>query len=60
MKNLSIKNYKYKESFSRYEFKYILTENLSKRVENEVKNFMKYDSFIHRELENRYFVRSLY
>ena len=60
MKNLSIKNYKYKDSFSRYEFKYILTENLSKRLENEVKNFMKYDSFIHRELENRYFVRSLY
>ena len=60
MKNLSIKNYKYKESFSRYEFKYILSENLSNRIENEVKNFMEYDNFIHRELENRYFVRSLY
>ena len=60
MPNLDKKSYNYKESFSRYEFKYILKKSLSDRIEDEIKNFMKYDGFVHKELDNRYFVRSLY
>ena len=60
MPSLDKKSYNYKESFSRYEFKYILKKSLSDRIEDEVKNFMKHDGFVHKELDNRYFVRSLY
>ena len=60
MPNLIKKENNYKKTFSRYEFKYILSKSLSDRIENEVKNFMKHDGFIHKELDNRYFVRSLY
>lgn len=48
------------QEFSRFEFKYILNENLKKKVESQIKHFMKYDGYVHPELNNSYFVRSLY
>jgi len=53
-------NDKHIQSFSRYEFKYILKKNLSDKIENESKYFMHYDSHTNKDLENRYLVRSLY
>ena len=53
-------NEKHIQSFSRYEFKYILKKNLSDKIENESKYFMQYDSHANKNLGNRYFVRSLY
>ena len=48
------------QKFSRYEFKYILNNNLSKIIENEVVFFMKYDGHLDPTLDNQYLVRSLY
>jgi len=48
------------EKFARYEFKYLLNKRLSSLIEDEVEYFMRYDGHIHKELGNRYFVRSLY
>jgi SPX domain protein involved in polyphosphate accumulation len=48
------------QKFSRYEFKYILTNDLAKEIEDEVLHFMDYDGYIDPSLNNRYFVRSLY
>lgn len=48
------------EDFYRYEFKYFLSLSLRQTVENEVSHFMSYDGHVHEELENAYFVRSLY
>ena len=42
-------NDKHIQSFSRYEFKYILKKNLSDKIENESKYFMYYDNINHRE-----------
>ena len=52
-------NYKV-EQFSRYEFKYILNEELKNKVESQIKHFMKYDGYVSNEYDNSYFVRSLY
>ncbi len=51
---------KYIQSFSRYEFKYILRKDLSDKIEKDTKSFMRYDEHANKELDNRYFVRSLY
>lgn len=48
------------EDFSRYEFKFILDPNLRKRVEEDIKPFVRYDGFASEKLKNKYFVRSLY
>ena len=44
----------------RYEFKYILNKKISDQIEKEVLNFMLYDGHVNKELNNKYFVRSLY
>jgi len=44
----------------RYEFKYILNKKISDQIEKESLNFMVYDEHVNKELNNRYFVRSLY
>ena len=46
--------------FQRYEFKYILNKRISDQIENEARHFMVYDGFVQKELNNQYFVRSLY
>jgi hypothetical protein len=51
---------KYIEEFSRYEFKYLLDHEMAKAIANDSKKFMKYDGYVHPELQNQYFVRSLY
>ena len=48
------------QKFSRYEFKYLLTESVAKEIEREVSYFMDYDGYVHPEMGNRYTVRSLY
>ena len=48
------------EDFSRYEFKYILSRSVRDAIESEIQNFMRYDGFVHPEMNNSYFVRSLY
>ena len=44
----------------RYEFKYILNKKISNQIEKEARNFMIYDGHVKKELNNKYFVRSLY
>ena len=44
----------------RYEFKYILNKKISDQIEKEARNFMIYDGHVKKELNNKYFVRSLY
>ena len=46
--------------FTRYEFKYLLNNEISNQIENEAKHFMSYDDFAVNIPDNRYFVRSLY
>ena len=48
------------EDFARYEFKYVVTEHQRHEIESEIRHFMSYDGHVHEELENSYFVRSLY
>lgn len=48
------------QEFSRYEFKYLLNESTRVSIEEEIRHFMDYDGHVHEELENCYFVRSLY
>ena len=48
------------QRFARYEFKYFLNKNLRDAIEKEVRYFMEYDGYTHRELHNSYIVRSLY
>lgn len=48
------------QDFQRYEFKYLLNAGLREVVESEVRHFMRYDGYVHRALENAYYVRSLY
>jgi hypothetical protein len=48
------------QSFSRYEFKYILSNKLAEKIESEVRYFMRYDGYVDPKLGNRYIVRSLY
>ena len=46
------------EVFSRFEFKYIIRKNISKAIQEEVKNFTIKDHFTN--IGNKYLVRSLY
>jgi len=48
------------QSFSRYEFKYIISNQLAEQIESEVSYFMKYDGYVDPSMGNRYIVRSLY
>ena len=48
------------ENFDRYEFKYLLSADQREQIESEVSNFMDYDGHVHEELDQAYFVRSLY
>jgi SPX domain protein involved in polyphosphate accumulation len=48
------------EDFSRYEFKYLLSQNRRQEIEDELSHFMEFDGHIHEDLENAYIVRSLY
>ena len=48
------------ESFSRYEFKFLLNTTKAQLIENEIKNFMILDSNASKNQNKKYFVRSLY
>lgn len=48
------------EDFARYEFKYLLNARQRDAIEEEISHFMTFDGHVHKELENSYFVRSLY
>jgi hypothetical protein len=48
------------QSFSRYEFKYLLDKKRADLIEKESQFFMKYDENINKKFDYRYFVRSLY
>ncbi len=48
------------QTLYRYEFKYILNKKTSDQIEKEARNFMIYDGHVKKELNNKYFVRSLY
>lgn len=48
------------QDFARYEFKYLLSNNLARTIEQEVGHLMTYDGHVHEEMGNRYLVRSLY
>ena len=48
------------ESFSRYEFKYLLPHKKANMIENEIKNFMILDQNAEKNKNKNYFVRSLY
>ena len=59
MKQLQVK--KDNQIFSRFEIKYILNQNLSLSIQNEIKNFMTYDGYINKNsLKKKYYVRSIY
>ena len=49
-----------RDEFSRYEFKYLLNAEQRSLVEDEIANFMVFDGHVHDELDNSYYVRSLY
>ena len=51
---------KIQEHFLRYEFKYILNENLKEAIESELSHFMQLDPFVERFENKKYLVRSLY
>ena len=48
------------ESFSRYEFKYLLPLKKAKHIEEEIKSFMVLDKNAQKNIKKNYFVRSLY
>jgi hypothetical protein len=48
------------QDFVRYEFKFFLDQLKREEVESEIANFMSFDGHVHPELDNAYFVRSLY
>ena len=48
------------ESFSRYEFKYLLPLKKAVQIEKEIKNFMFLDKNASKNKNKNYFVRSLY
>lgn len=48
------------EHFLRYEFKYILHEELRVNIEKELSHFMQLDPFVERFENKKYLVRSLY
>ena len=47
-------------SLERYEFKYLLPNNIASKIENEIKNFMTLDNFAAANSNNKYFVNSIY
>ncbi|MFC3195018.1 polyphosphate polymerase domain-containing protein [Marinicella sediminis] len=49
-----------KEHFLRYEFKYILNDELRDQVEDELNHFMQLDPFVVGRPDHKYLVRSLY
>jgi hypothetical protein len=49
-----------KTEFLRYEFKYLLPNELRKAVEKELGHFMDLDPFVQAQPDRKYFVRSLY
>lgn len=48
------------EKFARYEFKYLLRLERRRSIEEEVTHFMYFDGHAHAELDDAYWVRSLY
>ena len=60
MKSTAANPYSITEDFCRYEFKYILDLRRRGEIESEVANFMDYDGHVHEELDQAYYVRSLY
>ena len=48
------------QDFARYEFKYLLSLDQRLAIESEVEKFMRIDGHIDPDLDNQYFVRSLY
>ncbi len=56
MKKFQIK--KDDNTFSRFEFKYVIKKKISESIKHEVKHFMKQDNFT--EINDFYLVRSLY
>ena len=48
------------QKFARYEFKYLLNQQLARAIEEDVRLFMSYDGYVHPELGDKYYVRSLY
>jgi SPX domain protein involved in polyphosphate accumulation len=48
------------EDFARYEFKYLLNLEQRQAIEAEIQHFMSVDGHVMPELDNQYFVRSLY
>ena len=56
MKKLQLK--KDNQIFSRFEFKYIINKNISKIIQQEIKNFTINDFY--NDKEDKYYVRSLY
>ena len=48
------------QDFQRYEFKYLLNARIREEIENEIKEFMRFDGHVDPNLENMYHVRSLY
>ena len=46
--------------FARFEFKYILPQDLRKELESELSFFLEYDPYVESRPEHQYFVRSLY
>ena len=49
-----------KEHFLRYEFKYILNDEIKAMVEEELQHFMQLDPFVQGRPNEKYLVRSLY
>ena len=51
---------KIQEHFLRYEFKYILSDELRENIESELSHFMQLDPFVEQFENKKYLVRSLY
>lgn len=51
---------KIQEHFLRYEFKYILSDELRENIEDELSHFMQLDPFVEQFENKKYLVRSLY
>ena len=60
MKRISDYSNPVTENFYRYEFKYFLDIHQREELELEIANFMSYDGHAHEELDQAYYVRSLY
>ncbi|MDD3813703.1 MAG: polyphosphate polymerase domain-containing protein [Desulfocapsaceae bacterium] len=46
--------------FSRFEFKYVLPQDLRQELERELKYFLEFDPYVLTQPKHQYFVRSLY